>query len=129
MGPPSFNELSRRERQVLDLVYGRGRATANEVMQGMTEPPSYSSVRSVLRLLEQKGFLRHEADGPRHVYIPLIRRDRAQRSALKHLLKTFFDDSPEGVVTALLDVSRSKLSKQELAKIEALIKDAKEDGR
>jgi predicted transcriptional regulator len=129
MSTPSFNDLSRRERQVLDLVYGRGRATANEVMDAMPDPPSYSSVRSVLRLLEKKGLLRHESDGPRHVYIPVIRRDRARRSALKHLLKTFFDDSPEEVVTALLDVSKSTLSKDELAKIEALIKGAKEDGR
>ena len=79
MASPSFEELSRRERQVLDLIYRRGRATANEVRGDLEDPPSYSSVRSVLRLLEKKGFLHHEEDGPRHVYIPVIRRDRARR--------------------------------------------------
>ena len=127
--PPSFSELSRRERQVLELVYRRGRATANEVMSDLEDPPSYSSVRSVLRLLEKKGFLRHEEDGPRYLYIPAIRRDRARRSALKHLLKTFFDDSPEEVVNALLDVSRSKLSEDDLEKLADLIEKAKEEGR
>ena len=129
MGTPSFSELSRRERQVLDLVYRRGRATANEVMGDMADPPSYSSVRSVLRLLEKKGFLTHEEDGPRHVYKPAIRRDRARRSALKHVLQTFFDDSPEEVVTALLDVSKSKLSTEDFERIASLIDEAKEEGR
>ena len=127
--PPSFSELSRRERQVLELVYRRGRATANEVMSDLEDPPSYSSVRSVLRLLEKKGFLRHEEDGPRYLYIPAIRRDRARRSALKHLLKTFFDDSPEEVVNALLDVSKAKLSADDLEKLAGLIDKAKEEGR
>jgi predicted transcriptional regulator len=129
MASPSFQELSRRERQVLDLVYRRGRATANEVLGDLDDPPSYSSVRSVLRLLEKKGFLHHEEDGPRHVYIPVIRRDRARRSALKHVLRTFFDDSPEEVVNALLDVSKSKLSAAELSRIESLIAKAKKEGR
>ena len=129
MTSPSFQELSRRERQVLDLVYRRGRATANEVLADLDDPPSYSSVRSVLRLLEKKGILRHEEDGPRHVYIPVIRRDRARRSALKHVLKTFFEDSPEQVVNALLDVSKSKLSKAELSRIEESIAKAKKEGR
>ena len=129
MRTPSFHELSRRERQALDLVYRRERATANEVMSDMDDPPSYSSVRSVLRLLEKKGFLRHEQEGPRHVYIPMIRRDRARRSALKHVLETFFNDSPEEVVTALLDVSRSRLSERDLEKLTSLIKKAKGEGR
>ena len=129
MASPSFQELSRRERQVLDLVYRRGRATANEVLGDLDDPPSYSSVRSVLRLLEKKGFLHHEEDGPRHVYIPVIRRDRASRFALKHVLQTFFDDSPEEVVNALLDVSKSKLSAAELSRIESLIAKAKKEGR
>lgn len=129
MGTPSFHELSRRERQALDLVYRRERATANEVMADMDDPPSYSSVRSVLRLLEKKGFLRHEQEGPRHVYIPTIRRDRARRSALKHVLETFFNDSPEEVVTALLDVSKSRLSERDLEKIAGLIKKARGEGR
>ncbi len=129
MGTPSFQELSRRERQVLDLVYANERATANEVHATMDDPPSYSSVRTVLRLLEKKGFLRHEQDGPRHVFIPVIRRDRARRSALSHLLKTFFDDSPTEVVNALLDVSKSKLKQDQLDEISDLIKKAKKEGR
>ncbi len=129
MGTPSLQELSRRERQVLDLVYRRGRATANEVLGDMPDPPSYSSVRSVLRLLEKKGLLTHVEDGPRHVYIPTIRRDRARRTALRHMLKTFFDDSPEEVVTALLDVSKAQLSAVELERIAELIDRAKEEGR
>ena len=129
MAIPSFDELSRRERQVLDLVYRRGRATANEVLGDLKDPPSYSSVRSVLRLLEKKGFLHHEEDGPRHVYIPVIRPDRARKSALKHLLRTFFDDSPELVINALLDVSKSKMSGDELSRIQKLITAAKKEGR
>lgn len=129
MATPSYQQLSRRERQVLDLVYRRGRATANEVMGDMSNPPSYSSVRSVLRLLEKKGMLRHEADGPRHVYIPVVRRDRARCSALKHLLETFFDDSPREVVNTLLDVTRSRLTGDDLTELEKLIKKAKEEGR
>lgn len=129
MGTPSFQALSRRERQVLDLVYRRGRATANEVLGDLPDPPSYSSVRSVLRLLEKKGFLTHEDDGPRHVYVPAIRRERARRSALKHVLDTFFDGSPGEVVNALLDVSKSKLSAEELERIAALIAQAKKEGR
>lgn len=128
MGSPS-QELSRRERQVLDLIYRRGRATANEVMSDLKDPPSYSSVRSVLRLLVKKGVLTHEEEGPRHVYIPVVRRDRARRSALKHMLQTFFDDSPGDVVNALLDVSKSRLSPAELSRIEALIAKAKQEGR
>ena len=129
MGAPSPKDLSRREREVLDIVYRLERASANKVMAEMEEPPSYSSVRSVLRLLEEKGHLKHESDGARHVYMPVVRRDRASRSALKHLLETFFEDSPEQVVTALLDVSKSKLSKDELAKIHKLIKQARKEGR
>lgn len=126
---PSIHDLSRRERQVLDAVYAKGRATAAEVHATIKDPPSNSSVRTVLRLLEKKGLLRHEVDGPRHVYSPAIRRETARRTALKHLLRTFFDDSPQDVVTALLDVSKRKLSKDELGEIGELIRKAKEDGR
>ncbi|MEE9127083.1 MAG: BlaI/MecI/CopY family transcriptional regulator [Planctomycetota bacterium] len=129
MAAPPPKDLTRREREVIDIIYRLGQATANEVMAEMEDPPSYSSVRSVLRHLENKGHLTHEADGARHVYTPVVRRDRASRSALKHLLATFFDDSPEQVVTALLDVSKSKLSKEELAKIDKLVKQAKREGR
>lgn len=126
---PSSQQLSRRERQFLDIVYKRGRATANEVMSDLEDPPTYSSVRSVLRLLEKKGHLHHEEDGPRHVYIPVIQRHRARKSALKHVLRTFFDDSPGEVVNALFDVSKANLSKDEIARIEDLIAKAKKEGR
>lgn len=122
-------ELSRRERQVLDIVYAHGRASAQEVRAAMSDPPSYSSVRTVLRLLEQKGHLRHESDGPRHVYIPVVKRERARRKALKHLMRTFFEDSPKEVVNELLDVSGSKLSRKDLDELQRLIKQAKEEGR
>ncbi len=122
-------DLSRRERQVLDLVYRLGEATASEVMAEMGDPPSYSSVRSVLRHLENKGHLRHKMDGAKHVYFPKVQRDRASRQVLQHVLETFFDGSPEQVVTALLDLSRSKLSPEELARIDKLIKKARKEGR
>ncbi len=122
-------DLSRRERQVLDLVYRLGDATAGQVMAKMTDPPSYSSVRSVLRQLENKGHLRHKMDGAKHVYFPRVQRARASRDVLQHVLETFFDGSPEQVVTTLLDVSRSKLSPEELARIDKLIKQARKEGR
>src|SRR4028118_1557072 len=87
--------LSRRERQIMDVVYSLGRATASEVLGRLPEPPGYSAVRTHLRILEEKGHLRHEQDGPRYVYVPLVPRDTAQDSALRHLLRTFFDDSTE----------------------------------
>lgn len=129
MAQSPLSDLSRREREVLEVVYRRERATASEVMDEMVDPPSYSSVRSVLTKLENKGHIRHEADGPRHVYFPVVRRERASRQALRHLLTTFFDGSPEQVVNALLDVSKSKLSADELARIDKMIKQARKEGR
>ncbi len=117
--------LSRRERQILDILYGRGRATAAEIQAALPDPPGYSAIRALLRILEEKGHVRHEADGPRYIFSPRIPRDRARRSALKHLLQTFFDDSAGQVVAALLDVSAAKLTPQELDRIEALIERAR----
>ena len=104
------NDLSRRERQIIDILYAQGRATAAEVQAGLPEPPSYSAVRAMLRILEDKGHVRHEQDGPRYVYVPTVGRDNAQRSALHHMLKTFFDGSAEQAISALLDESSTKLS-------------------
>jgi predicted transcriptional regulator len=129
MAAPLPKHLSRRERQVLDIVFRLERATATEVRGQMEDPPSYSSVRTVLSQLEKKGHLKHETEANRHVYTPAVRRDRARRSALKHLLATFFEDSPEQVVTALLDVSKAKLSEDELARIDDLIQRARKEGR
>jgi predicted transcriptional regulator len=121
--------LSRRERQIMNVVYQRGQATATEVMENMPEPPSYSAVRTMLRLLEEKGYLKHEQDGPRYVYIPTMSREKARQTALRQLMQTFFDDSTEQAVAALLDISKSKLSNAELDKLSALIEQARKEGR
>ncbi len=121
-------QLSRRERQIMDVVYRLGRATAAEVLDGLPEPPSYSAVRTMLRLLEEKGHLRHEQDGPRYVYVPTVARDRARRSALDHLVRTFFDGSTEDVVAALL-ARTDRPSDEELERLALLIEQARAEGR
>src|SRR5919112_5496101 len=98
-----YSELGRRERQLMEIVYRRERATATEIREELPDPPSYSAVRGMLRLLEDKGYLRHEQEGPRYVYLPTTARDEARRSALAHLLRTFFDGSRENAMAALLD--------------------------
>lgn len=125
----TFAQLSRRERQIMDVIYMRGRATAAEVLEGMPEPPSYSAVRAMLRILEDKGALRHEYDGPRYVYIPTVPRESAQKSALRHLVSTFFGGSTAQAVAALLDDDDAKLSGQEIDRLARLIEDAKSEGR
>ena len=122
--PPA---LSRRERQLMDIVYERGHATAAEVVSHLQDPPSYSAVRAMLRILEGKGHLRHEADGPRYVYYPTVPRDQASRSALRGLVRTFFDGSTTQAVAALLEQSR--LSEADLARLADLIEDARKEGR
>ena len=126
---PDPSELSRRERQIMDAVYRLGRATVQDVLDSLPDPPSYSSVRAMMGLLEQKGHLKHEQDGPRYVYLPAVSRDRARRSALRHLLQTFFNGSPEQVVAALLDSPDAKLSRPELDRLARLIEGAKREGR
>ncbi len=121
--------LSRRERQIMDAIYQLGRATAVEVMERLPDPPSYSAVRAMLRLLEEKGHLEHEPDGPRYIYKPTLAHDKAQRSALKHLVDTFFEGSAEQAVAALLDLSKTKLSEDELDRLSQLITQAKKEGR
>src|SRR5262245_36184808 len=90
-----LTDLSRRERQIMDLLFQRGRATAAEVRAGLPDPPSYSAVRAMLRVLEEKGHVRHAQEGQRYVYLPRLARERAKRSALRHVVKTFFDGSAE----------------------------------
>src|SRR5580700_11006607 len=90
--------LSRRERQIMDVLYQKGRATVTEVMEGLPDPPGYSAVRSMLRILESKGHIRHEKDGARFVFLPVVNRDKATRSAIRHLIQTFFNGSPERAV-------------------------------
>ena len=121
-------DLSRRERQIIDILYARGRATAAEVQELLPEPPSYSAVRAMLRILEEKGHVRHQQDGPRYVYLPTVARDNAKRSALKHLLQTFFDGSAEQAISALLDDSSTRLSDAELDRLASLIDQARRPG-
>jgi BlaI family transcriptional regulator, penicillinase repressor len=121
-------KLSRRERQIMDAIYKRGKATAAEVQQELPEDPNYSTVRAQLRVLEEKGYLRHEEQGLRYVFLPTIPREQARSSALKRLVETFFDGSAEQVVAALLDGSAGKLSEGELARLSGLIDKAKKEG-
>ena len=123
-----ISELSRRERQIMDFVYQNGRATAAEVQANLPDPPSYSAVRAMLRVLEEKGHVRHLQDGPRYVYVPSVARERAKRSALRHVVRTFFDGSPEEVVAALLDDRSAKLSDDELDRLARLIDRARQEG-
>jgi predicted transcriptional regulator len=120
--------LSRRERQIMDALYRRGHATAADVHQDMPDRPSYSAVRAMLRTLEEKGHLRHEARGPRYVYRPTVSLEKAKRSALRHLLDTFFDGSVEQAVAALVEGSAANLSEQELDRVSQLIEEAKKKG-
>ncbi|HET7231508.1 MAG TPA: BlaI/MecI/CopY family transcriptional regulator [Longimicrobium sp.] len=128
MTPSGAMDLGRRERQIMDVVFRLGRATAAEVLAGLPDPPSYSAVRGMLRLLEDKGYLRHEQDGPRYVYLPTTARDEASRSALAHLLRTFFDGSRENAVAALLDMEDEPLDPAEYARLKTLLENAREPG-
>ena len=119
--------LSRRERQIMDILFRRGRATAAEVMDDLPGDPSYSTVRTQLRVLEEKGHVRHEEDGLRYVYLPAIARHTARKSALRHLLDTFFDGSAEKAVAALLGGEGSRLSEDELNRIAGLVAKARKD--
>lgn len=118
-------QLSRRERQIMDILYRDGKATAAEVRSSLPEPPSYSAVRAMLRILEDKGHIRHEEDGPRYVYMPIVTRDKAKRSALRHVLNTFFDGSASQVLAALFEMSPRDLDEKELARLRRLIDAAK----
>lgn len=121
--------LSRRERQIMDIIHERGQATAAEVMELLPAPPSYSAVRALLRLMEEKGYLRHETDGTKYVFLPTLAREKARKSALKQMLQTFFENSTEQAVAALLDLSKAKLSQDELDRLSGLIEAARKEGR
>jgi predicted transcriptional regulator len=121
------DQLSRRERQIMDVIYSRGQATAAEVAATLPDPPSYSAVRALLRILEQKGHIRHQADGPRYVFLPTVSRDRARRSALKNLVRTFFDGSPAQAAAALID--QSELTDADMDRLAELIDKARREGR
>jgi len=127
MKKDGHRNLSRRERQIMDILYQRGRASAQEILEAMSDPPSYSAVRAKLRVLEEKGHIRHEEEALRYVYVPTVARDSARRSAMRHLLSTFFENSVEQAVAALVDLSSANLSRQELERISSLIEQAKRE--
>jgi predicted transcriptional regulator len=124
----AHSALTRRERQIMDILYRRGRATASEVMEELSGDPSYSTVRTQLRVLESKGHVRHEEEGLRYVYVPAVPRHAARKSALRHLVDTFFDGSAEKVVGALLGGDAARLSPEELERIAELVAKAKKEG-
>jgi predicted transcriptional regulator len=121
--------LSRRERQIMDFLFQRGKASVGEVLDGIPNPPGYSAVRATLRTLEQKGRVIHEEDGRAYVYRPTQRRDAARKSALTHVLKTFFDNSAEQAVAALLELKGTKLTTAELDRVARMVDQAKKEGR
>jgi BlaI family penicillinase repressor len=121
--------LSRRERQIMEILYQRGKASASEVREAMEDAPGYSAVRAMLRVLEEKGHVKHQAEGLKYVYVPTVARDKAKRSAVKHVLDTFFGGSPEQIVAALLDVSSTRLTADELDRMAELIEKARREGK
>jgi len=121
--------LSRRERQIMEIVYRLGRATASEVQDNLPDAPSYSAVRALLRVLEEKGHLRHQYDGPRYAYLPVVPRERARRSALRGLLRNFFENSHEQMIAALLDDPSSDISTEDLDRLARMIEKARKEGR
>jgi predicted transcriptional regulator len=129
MAKPLHDSLSRRERQIMEVVYRLGRATAAEVQESLPDPPSYSTIRALLRVLEDKGHLRHEQDGPRYVFLPTLPRDKARRSALRQLVHTFFEGSTAQAVAALLGEPGARLTEEDLDRLSRLIDQARKEGR
>ena len=125
--PATDRHLSRRERQIMDIIYQRGEAAAAEVLDALPDPPSYSSVRALLRVLETKGHLWHRRQGSRYVFLPTVPPEEARRSALARVVRTFFDGSTQATVAALID--QSSLSQAELDRLQALIDRARKEGR
>jgi predicted transcriptional regulator len=121
--------LTRRERQIMDIIYRLGRATASEVREEMIDPPSYSAVRALLRLLDEKGHVSHFNDGPRYVFVPTTSKSTAGQTALERLMATFFGGSVERLVSTLLDARSEELSETELDRIAAMVEAAKKEGR
>jgi predicted transcriptional regulator len=122
-------ELGRRERQIMDVLFRLGHATVAEVRSELPDPPTYSAVRGMLRFLEDKSLVKHEGEGIRYVYSPAIAHQKARASALRHMLRTFFSGSPADAVAALLEMPDSKLSPEDITRIERLIEQAKAEGR
>ena len=127
MRKDTHRNLSRRERQIMDILYQRGRASASEIHQALPDAPTYSAVRAKLRVLEEKGHVRHEEEALRYVYVPTLARETARRSALRHLVSTFFEGSAEEAIAALLDLSAADLSTKDLDRIQGIIDQAKKE--
>ena len=123
--PEQITQLSRRERQIMDILYRAGRATAADIRAALPDPPSYSAVRAILRILEEKGHVRHEQDASRYVFIPTVKPGTAKRSALRHLINTFFEGSTANVMAALVEMSGRGLDDEELARLRQVIDEAK----
>jgi predicted transcriptional regulator len=122
-------DLGRRERQIMDVVYRLGEASVGDVLERLADPPSYSAVRTMIRLLESKGFLKHRQEGAKYVYRPTRSRESASRLALRHLMQTFFKSSPTDAVAAILDESGDKLSDDDLNRLEQMIEKARSEGQ
>jgi predicted transcriptional regulator len=128
MGEPAEHKLSRRERQIMDVLYQRQRASAAEIRESLASPPSYSAVRALLRILEEKGHIRHAEKDLRYVYYPTVSGRRVRRAALRHLVETFFEGSAAQTVATLLDPSTARMSESELDRISELIAKARKGG-
>jgi predicted transcriptional regulator len=127
--PSSYLHLGARERQIMEVVYQRGEASVADVLGAIPDPPSYSAVRTMMRLLEEKGHLRHKEAGRKFVYMPVVAPERARRSAVRNLLATFFDGSVTNAVASLIDIEKGKLSDDDLDRLAKLIDRAKKEGR
>jgi predicted transcriptional regulator len=119
--------LSRRERQVMNIIYAKGRATATEIHAALPDPPTFSATRAIIRTLEEKGHIRHEEQGLKYIYLPVVPADKARRSALSNVVATFFQGSPSRLLATLLDSSTSKISDEELRELEELIRRARQE--
>jgi predicted transcriptional regulator len=122
-------DLSRRERQILEILYAKGKATAAEIQSALPDAPGYSATRALLRILEEKGHVQHESDGVRYVFLPRVGKERARKNALQQMLRTFFDNSAGDAVAALLDGSTARLKPEELDRLEALIEKARRESK
>jgi predicted transcriptional regulator len=129
MNQPDLGDLGRRERQIVEALYRLERATVRDVLAELPDPPSYSAVRAMLKKLEEKGYARHEPDGPRYVYLPVVPAERARRTALRHLVDTFFEGSAEQAALALIKLSDAQISDEALERLAELARRAEQEGR
>jgi predicted transcriptional regulator len=129
MSEDKSHQLSRRERQIMDVIYARGRATAAEVRERLTDAPSYSAVRALLRILEDKGHLGHERENNRYVFSPTVPREQARETALRHVLRTFFEGSPANAMATMLELEDLGLSDDEYDRLAERIEQARREGR